>query len=41
MLTSNLKEIQILLKKANIALEYPKIIFIYFNNSNDNNDSQN
>lgn len=41
MLTSNLKDIQLLLKKANIALEYPKIIFIYFNNSNNNNDSQN
>jgi hypothetical protein len=42
MIFSNLKLIQILLKKANIALEYPKIILIYFNNSkNNDDDSQN
>jgi len=40
-LISNLKEIQLLLKKANIALEYPKIILIYINKSNNDNDPQN
>jgi len=36
-LFSNLKEIQILLKKTNLCLDYPKIIFIYYNNSNNDN----
>jgi hypothetical protein len=38
-LISNLKEIQLLLKKANIALEYPKILLIYFfsNSTKDDN----
>ncbi|HEX5186365.1 MAG TPA: helix-turn-helix domain-containing protein [Nitrososphaeraceae archaeon] len=37
MIFSNLNEIQILLKKANRGLDYPKIIFIYYNNSNNDN----
>jgi hypothetical protein len=41
MIFSNLQEIQILLKKANIALNYPKIILIYINKSNNDNDPQN
>ena len=39
-LFSNLKEIQLLVKKANIALEYPKILLIYLSfdsNKQDNN----
>ena len=39
-LFSNLKEIQLLLKKVNIALEYPKILLIYLSsdsNKEDNN----
>jgi hypothetical protein len=40
-LLSNLKEIQIFLKKANIALEYPKIVLLYINNSKKDHDSQN
>ena len=39
-LLSNLKDIQILLKKANIALEYPKILLIYVSNDSFKDDNK-
>lgn len=42
MMFSIFNEIQILFRKANRCLDYPKIIFILYNNSNnDDNTSQN
>ena len=37
--SSNLKEILILVKKINIALEYPKILWIYLSSNSNKQDN--
>ena len=39
--SSNLKEILILVKKINIALEYPKILLIYLSTNSNKQDNNN